>query len=57
MLLSAIHTSQISHAVGVDFKLVTFQMLADERQQRVKDSHRPCYCGGRWVSVACRDET
>lgn len=46
MPLGVLHTSQIGHTMGVDLKLVTFQMLADERQQCVQDSHCPCYC--RW---------
>lgn len=46
MLLSVLHTSQIGHTVDIDLKLVTFQMLADESQQCVQDSHRPRYRGG-----------
>lgn len=46
MPLSMLRTSQIGHTMGVHLKLVTFQMLADESQQCVQDSHRPCYCGG-----------
>lgn len=44
--LNILCTSQIGHTLGVDLKLVTFQMLADESQQCVKDSHCPCDCGG-----------
>lgn len=39
--------------MSVDLELVTFQMLADESQQRVQDPHRPRHRGGRRVSVAC----
>lgn len=48
-------TSQIGYTLGVDLELVTFQMLADESQQRVEDPHCSRHCGGRRVSVACRD--
>lgn len=57
MSLSVLRTSQIGHAVGVDLKLVTLEMLADERQQRVQDSDGPGHRGGGRVSVACRRET
>lgn len=39
------HTSQIGHALYVDLKLVTFEVFANESQQRVKDPHGSCYCG------------
>lgn len=41
-----IRTGQVGHTVGVDFKLITFQMLADESQQSVQDSHGPRNRGG-----------
>ncbi len=43
---SLVHTSQVGDAVGVHLKLVTLQMLADESQQCVQDSHCPRHCGG-----------
>ena len=46
-----IHTSQIGNALGVHFKLVTFQMLADQRQKCVKNADRSCDGGGRWMPV------
>lgn len=52
-----LRTCQVGHTVGVDFKLVTFQMLADESQQSVQDSHCPRYRGGWRVPVAWRHST
>lgn len=52
-----LRTCQVGHAVGVDFKLVTFQMLADESQQSVQDSHCPRYRGGWRVPVAWTHNT
>ena len=46
-----IHTSQIGNTLGVYFKLVTFQMLADERQKCVKYADCSCNCGGGWMPI------
>lgn len=53
----SLHTCQVGHTVDIDFELVAFQMLTDESQQSVQDSHSPCNRGGWRVPIACRRNT